>query len=292
MATQISALAARLQPKAIIVAHEGHAWERIAFAAARSVHPNVRCIGYQHAAVFRLQHSIRRNLASEYNPDQILAAGSVSKAHLERAVGLNGIPISVLGSNRISKRDSVICQRPLHPDQAQPSDNAACLVIPEGLPTECYHLFEFSLACARVSPGIQFIWRLHPLVTHESLAAKNPRLRNLPSNIVLSRATLEEDIARCRYALYRGTTAIVQAVVAGLRPIYLQLPGEMTIDPLYELKDWRVKVSTILEFQSVVNSDTDTSLCISKSEAQTAIKYCENIFLPFDPKVLLESIGN
>ena len=44
------------------------------------------------------------------------------------------------------------------------------------------------------------------------------------------RATLEDDILRCRWALYHGTTAIVHAVVAGLRPIYLQLTGEMTID--------------------------------------------------------------
>ena len=292
MATQISALAARLQPKAIIVIHEGHAWERVVFAAARSVHPNVRCIGYQHAAIFRLQHAIRRNLAREYNPDQILTAGTVGKGQLERAPGLNVIQISVLGSNRISKRDSVICQRPLHQGQAKPSDNSKCLVLPEGIPSECHLLFEFSLDCAQAYPEIQFIWRLHPLMTHESLATKNPRLRKLPKNIELSQATLEEDIVRCRYALYRGTTAIVQAVVAGLRPIYLQLPNEMTIDPLYELRDWRVNVSTISEFRSVFNSDNDSSLCISKSEAQTAIKYCENIFLPFDHKALLESLGN
>ena len=278
MATQISALAARLQPKAIIVIHEGHAWERVAFAAARSVHPNVRCIGYQHAAIFRLQHAIRRNLAREYNPDQILTAGTVGKGQLERAPGLNVIPISVLGSNRISKRDSVIGQRPLHQDQAKPSDNSKCLVLPEGIPSECHLLFEFSLDCAQAYPEIQFIWRLHPLVTHESLATKNPRLRKLPKNIELSQATLEEDIARCRHALYRGTTAIVQAVVAGLRPIYLQLPDEMTIDPLYELKSWRTYIKTIEDFHCVIRRDQDRPLKDRKSEFRFAEGYCRDFF--------------
>ena len=68
--------------------------------------------------------------------------------------------------------------------------------------------------------------------------------RNITSNIVLSQATLEEDIAHSRWTLYRGTTAAIQAAVAGLRPIYLMLSDELTVDPLYELKDWRTTVES------------------------------------------------
>jgi hypothetical protein len=292
LASQVSALVTKLQPRAIVITHEGHAWERIAFAAARSVKPNIRCIGYQHAALFRLQHSIRRNLAPQYNADQILTAGVISKGQLEYAQGLKDIPIFVLGSNRTFIGNNANAEGHLHQSQAGQLDSSACLVIPEGFVSECYHLFEFSLACAQVTPEIQFIWRLHPLASFKSLLAHNPKLRNLPRNIVLSQSTLGEDIAHCRWALYRGTTAIVQAVVAGLRPIYLQLPGELTIDPLYELKDWRVKVTTVSEFQSVINADSNSSLNLSKSEALTAKKYCEDFFLPVDSKVLLDSLGN
>lgn len=111
-------------------------------------------------------------------------------------------------------------------------------------------------------------------------------------NIVLSQATLEEDIACCRWALYRGTTAVIQAVVAGLRPIFLQLPGEMMIDSLYELKEWRVKVATVSEFQSITNDDSITTANCSESVNQDAIRYCKDFFLPFDPKVLIDSIWN
>lgn len=292
IASQIGTLAAKLQPKAIVVTHEGHAWERVAFAAARSIYPNMRCLGYQHAALFRLQHAIRRNLAREYNPDHILTAGTVSKAKLERAPGLNGIPITVLGSNRAFKGTTMNGGGPMHPEQIEHSGNSACLVLPEGIASECHLLFEFALDCAQSCPEIRFIWRLHPILTYESLAAQNRKLRNLPRNIVLSQTTLEEDMDRCRWALYRGTTAIVQAVVAGLRPIYLQLPGEMTIDPLYELSALRAEVATVSEFQGVMNAVINMSFCISKSEAQTVTKYCEDYFLPFDPKVLIDSIWN
>jgi hypothetical protein len=279
--SQFSALAARLQPKAIVVIHEGHAWERLAFAAARSVCPTVRCIGYQHAALFRLQHAIRRNLAHEYNPDQILTAGTLGKAQLESTPGLNGIPISVLGSNRTFKGAIINAER---------SDNSACLVLPEGLASECHLLFEFSLDCAQASPEIQFIWRLHPVVTFKSLLAQNPKLRNLPRNIVLSQSTLEEDIACCRYALYRGTTAIVQAVMAGLRPIYLQLADEMTIDPLYELKVWRTHVKTIEDFHGVIRRDRDRLLKDSESEFRFAEGYCRDFFKPLNPSALESAI--
>ncbi len=287
MASQIGALVTKLWPKAIVVTHEGHSWERVAFAAARKSFPGVRCIGYQHAALFRLQHAVRRNLALGYNPDQILTAGTVGKAQMERAPGLNGIPISVLGSNRAFKGATINGGLPIHPDKVDQLDKPACLVLPEGIASECHFLFEFSMACAQSCPEIQFVWRLHPIVTYESLAVQNQKLRTLPRNIVLSQATLEEDIARCRWTLYRGTTAVVPAVVAGLRPIYLQLSGELTIDPLYELEVWRTKVASVSEFIQVIRSDVDACNGFTEADFDLARRYCESFFLPSDVGVLI-----
>jgi hypothetical protein len=250
----------------------------------------VRCIGYQHAALFRLQHAIRRNLAREYNPDHILTAGAISKAQLDRAPGLNGIPISILGSNRTLNGTETIRQHTSQADQAKLFENPACLVLPEGISSECHLLFEFSLDCAQACPEIQFIWRLHPIVMYESLVDQNRKLRSLPRNIVLSQATLEEDIARCCWAIYRGTTAIVQAVAAGLRPIYLQLPGEMTIDPLYELSDWRRSVNTVVDFQSAIRCDQDKLLKDSESKRRVAEEYCGKFFKSLNPGALEAAI--
>ena len=282
IASQINMLITRLRPKAIMITHEGHSWERVVFAVARSVLPSIKCLGYQHAALFRLQHAIRRNLAREYNPDEILSSGTVGKVQLEQTPGLKGIPVTVLGSNRSFKEPEFKGDHPMTPGSSEYSVNYACLVLPEGIVSECHVLFEFSLACAIANPEIKFIWRLHPLVTFKYLLSQNPKLRYPPKNIVLSQATLEEDIACCRWALYRGTTAVIQAVIAGLRPIYLQLPGEMTIDPLYDIEGWRVKLDNILDFQRVLEKDFITSVAISSSEMQSTKRYCEEFFLPLD----------
>lgn len=282
---QIHALVVKHKPRVVVVTHEGHAWERIIFAAARSAFPAVRCVGYQHAALFRMQHAIRRNLANKYNPDQILTAGIISKMQLEHAPNLEGIPVSVLGSNRSPKKVNVI-GRTFNQENVNDGGVPACLVIPEGVASECHILFEFSLESARAAPDILFVWRLHPLVSLSTLTAQNPNLRNLPKNIRWSHVTLEEDIACSRWALYRGSTAVVQSVVAGLRPIYLQLQDELTIDPLYELQDWRISVASTSELQQIIFADIKISRFPPEEEIKHARGYCESLFTPFDVSAL------
>jgi hypothetical protein len=273
------------------VTYEGHAFERVAFAAARSVRPHVQCIGYQHAALFGLQHAIRRNLASEYNPDQILTAGAVGEAQLKNTPALREIPISVLGSNRTFKKKDEMPKRPGSSETENHANRPSCLVLPEGIASECHRLFEFSLECARACPKIQFIWRLHPILSFKSLLASNRRLRKIPGNIVLSESTLEEDIARCHWALYRGSTAVVQTVVAGVRPVYLEFSDEMVIDPLYELDVWRESIKTCQDFQCLVWDGRD-GLRNLELESIAAKDYCERFYQPFNPDALTACIGS
>ena len=292
MFKQINTLVNDLKPKALIVTYEGHAWERIAFASARIISPEIKCIGYQHAALFRMQHAIRRNLAYNYNPDQILTAGEIGKVQLQASPGISEIPIKVLGSNRVfiaKDWNGFFHQNTLHSNQFL---NSACLVLPEGITSECFLLFEFSLACAKLCPEIQFIWRLHPLITFNSLIAQNAKLKDLPTNIVLSQATFEEDISCSRWALYRGTTAIIKAIQAGLIPVYLEVSDEMTIDPLYELENWKIKVTTSQEFQNGIASKMDLiKNNFNKNEGYIK-KYCESFFLPFNSQVVIDTLRN
>ena len=100
--------------------------------------------------------------------------------------------------------------------------------------------------------------------------------------MVLSKRTLKEDFIRCDWALYRGTTTIIQALLLGLRPIYLKLPGEINIDPLQKLQSWHTSVDNIYDFKKIIlNNDskkwTNKKWIISKN-------YCINFFKPFNIK--------
>ena len=288
---QIGSLVGMLNPSSIVTTHEGHAWERILFATARNVSQKVLCVGYQHAAVFRLQHAIRRSLSAKYNPDYIFTAGPVGKKQLEISPWLKEIPISVLGSNRNLQTDKFELsgtRAPLFNGRLQ---NLACLVIPEGILTECNFLFEFSLRCAQLCPEIQFIWRLHPAINSETFGKSNIMFLKLPENIIFSRDSLEADIAKCSWALYRGTTAIIPAVVAGLRPLYLKRQGEMTIDPLYELNDWRIDINNVGDFICVIKADSTHYSLAADSGFIYAQEYCRNFYSPINISVIKSVIS-
>jgi hypothetical protein len=267
---QVAELVEKLRPKTIIVTLEGHSWERVVFATARNVLPTIYCVGYQHAALFNLQHAIKRPLGSVYDPNLILTSGTYAKEKLEEVLELKGIPIDVLGSIR-SVQPTVITNN---------SNMKTCVVLPEGIESECNLLFEFSLDCAILLPDIEFIWRLHPNMSYAMLIKRNSKLRKLPSNVTISFASLDKDLARCEWALYRGSTSVLQAIAAGANPIYLGQPTEISIDPLYELKSLRTEVINTKEFVSAIKQhNTETWLKLREA--------CLTFQTPFTTNTLL-----
>lgn len=278
---QINKLVSKLKPKTIMVVYEGHAWERMAFSSVRRVNPKIKCIGYQHAVVFRLQHAIRRNLTHKYNPDSILTSGIIAKNQFEMSSGLKGMPVKLLGSNKSYDTVEVKSGEPVF---------KTCLVIPEGLPFECNLLFNFSLDCAIENPEINFIFRLHPVISFHSLVEINPKISNLPDNVVISKNTFHEDINESQFALYRGSTAIIEAALRNVRPIYLDCNESMTIDPLYEISDEIHKVKTSEDFKKAITFYQMQNAEQALKQKDTVNKYCNNIFNSLDSNILLKEL--
>jgi hypothetical protein len=282
---QITEVVRVYKPRIIVVTHEGHAWERLAFATTREISPFTKCIGYQHSALFRLQHAIRRNLAEQFNPDHIFTSGMVAKNQLEKAVDLDGVSVSVLGSNRNLGIKKEITQNEFF----KKNEIYRCIVLPEADFSECNILFSFSITCAIECPNIQFLWRLHPLFSFDKLIEKNAKFKELPSNVILSDCSLEEDLLSSRWALYRGTTTIIQAVGAGVQPVYLSLPQEMTIDPLYEIDAWKPNITDVTSFRKVVEANLTEN---DFNEMRKMLDYCTNFFLKFKSDQLLSYLQN
>ena len=274
---QLAAVIKKYKPTSIMLTYEGHGWERTAFYAAREANPNIYCIGYQHAALFRLQHGIQRDLGNKFDPDHILTAGLVSENQLKNMSSLHGKKITVLGSNKI-----VDNYRYEKSKKYLETFDGVCLVLPEGILSECEMLFKFSLECAKYLPEVEFVWRLHPIMNFNSLVKKERVFADLPKNVKLSDNSFDEDLTNCRWVLYRGSTAVLNALQAGARPIYYQRENEMTIDPLYELNDWKVVVSKAAQFVKVVKSDQGRDKDMSISGKEEAKKYAKRFYVPFD----------
>ena len=267
---QIADLVGRMKPHTLITTYEGHSWERVAYARAREINPAIHCIGYQHAGLFNMQHAAFRPLAPEYNPDTILSVGPAGRDAVRDHPSLRGVAADCVGSSR-SMQAKVA-------DQGKRERNA-CLVVPEGDPRECELLFVFSLTCAHQLPNMSFLWRLHPNTRVEDLVRQYPLLAHRPNNVHFSTAPLDEDIARSRWVLYRGSTAVIHAALGGAYPIYRHIDGEIPIDVLYKLGAVRGCVDTVNDFVSLVGRMTETERLGLIGEIQN---HCERMFVPLD----------
>jgi hypothetical protein len=150
-------------------------------------------------------------------------------------------------------------------------------------------LFDFAVDCARRSPDISFVLRPHPMVDMRSLLRRLPFLALLPGNVSLSVGQpLEQEFAQARYCLYRGSSAAMHAVRAGLKPYYLARAGELSFDCLFELGEWR---ETVISPQDLLNRIRRADQSTDSAAAGRAASICERYVSPVRPAALDELLA-
>jgi len=72
----------------------------------------------------------------------------------------------------------------------------------------------------------------------------------------------------------------------------LRIPGEMTIDPLYELEGWKASVETPNDFEKLAVLEVVTLQNGSHAPGEELVRdYCQGMFEPFKPEELARLIG-
>ncbi len=260
-------------PKAIMTTFEGHSWERVLFKVANDYDGDLLRMGYQHSIVTKRAYAIARPLGREYDPDIIFTSGDITNLFFKKLHKNYHSKIVTLGSRKKSAYLS----------NTEKVKKKVCVVLPEGVVEECEKLFRFSIKCAQEVPNMEFIWRLHPVISFkEVFHYMSINELDLPGNITISNSSIDDDILNSKFALYRGTTAIVEAIYGKVIPIYLAIDDEMTIDLLYEFDvKYRKIVFSVDDFIEIANSEKlqfDTSL----------IDYCHRYFMPFNFKPFMK----
>ena len=269
------------KPKKLFVSFEGHAWERIAFNLARQINRKITCIGYQHAILFPNQHSIKRKLGGGYDPDIILCSGLITKRKLEKYWRNFKVPCYVWGSARnlnTTKRVSL----------KNKFESNTCLVAPDGTLSECKLIFKFAIQSALNHKELNFIFRLHPTLSFNNKLIFNIPKRDLPSNIVLSKNTLEHDLLVSRWIIYRASGVVIKAVLYGLRPLYFSVDNEINVDPLYNLLKWRLIFNSQNQFRKYIISDKVANKHSLENELLEIQEFSYNYQTKFNHKLFYE----
>jgi hypothetical protein len=283
MHAAVAALCQAVNPKIVITTYEGGSTERLVWHAARTAKRRPLCVGYQHAIVLERAHAIRRSIAApgvDCDPDVILTLGEIPHAALAASAGLQSVRLIEYGSHR----------RATLPELPQPQSRPRhCLVLPDASDQEFAILFYFALDCARHNPDLSFALRPHPMVDIRSLLRRHPVLQRLPGNVSLSLdKPLEQELAQARYCLYRGSSAAMYAVRAGIKPYYCAQPGELPFDCLCELSDWRETVTSPADLADRMRlSDPLTD----SEAARRAMSICDRYVTPVRPAALSELLA-
>ena len=272
IAIQIEQIIKKTNPKYIITTFEGHAWERLVYYYARRTNPNIKCFGYQHSAVFEHHNSIKRPLNNKYNPDVVFTSGKIAENILNQSQVKIG-KVLCLGTDKYL------------PPIISPCKSNCCLVIPEGSISESLILFNLSFNYAMQDQNQQFIWRLHPLLSFQKLKKYSPIFKKIPSNIYLSEDDLDSDIKKCNSVLYRGSTAVINAINAGLKPIYYQQStDELGVDPIYLCKKGKFIVKNQNELKVAFSKDIDN---VSRLSLQN---FAQKFYSPINIDALLKEM--
>ena len=225
----------RWRPRAFATLYEGHAWELCARWGAKTADPSCLTIGYQHTAVFRESLALLAPAAEGKGvrtvPDVVLGLGQRPLDLMRPGHARHRTRLVRFGSFRFQPRPAA---------GPAPVARRTVLVTPEGIASEMKILFTIAHACARRLPSYTFVLRCHPEVPMErALRLLDVELAREP-NIVLSEGRrIEEDFARASALLYRGSSAVMYAILDGLLPIYVPVAGMRDRDPLFALEAWR-----------------------------------------------------
>jgi hypothetical protein len=282
---QVLFLLRKFKTSSVVATYEGHAWERLAFYAARKANPHVSCIAYQHAVIFPMQHSIKRSLGPNYDPDTILFSGEYGRDWFVKHADYEPT-LSVVGTPR---HDCIATS-----DSSSPklrSSSSSCLLLPDGTLSESLAIFRFGVLCASQISDIRFVIRLHPVLTCSTLLSADPSLRDIPFNFIISDKSIQSDFLENRWALYRGSGAGVRAAISGVRPIYYNIPSiEMSIDPLHMLSSWRREAKTVEDVASILHADLSALPASIDAEYLSVRKALGSVFCTYSTSRFLRHV--
>lgn len=233
-------LAARVvqqfRPRAYMTFYEGHAWEECSWRGVQSSGFPCKTVGYQHTVIMSraldLSDSTQRRCI---RPDIILCSGHRTADALRKNHGFRKTKIIPFGTFRRSSITEVCVPNP----KCQ-----TVLVLPDFY-KEAPFLFNTAIQVATMLKDHHFIFRCHPAYSFSNIKnLVNGNLEKMGNVEISEGKKIEEDFERSSVILYRGSSAVLYAVLNGLKPFYLHVKNTEIIDPIFELDAWRESIDS------------------------------------------------
>lgn len=279
------------KPRAFLMLYEGQPWETAARRGVKAADPVCMTVGYQHTVVMPYSMQLLRPHQDSWEcatPDLVLCLGEATRRMMSPGYDIQRDDrLIVFGSYRRPEIDGAPAKP--HPERR------TLLVLPEGIMSEAQLLFRQALEVACRMRDHCFIFRCHPVLPFDAIQPSlPPELLRLP-NVEISRSeSIAADFDRSSVVLYRGSSSVFYAVLRGLKPIYLHQRGFVDIDPLFELTDWKARVTNAEELETLLQEYAAKDSHAVSETWRSAFGYVNNYTVRVDEGAidrLAEAIG-
>lgn len=210
--------------KSILITLEGHPYEYLTFLLGKTY--NISIYAYQTSYITNSHYSMFLNIGNNFLPTKILANGKIGYDYLKKK--FNPSKVILLGSNKYKKK--IIRKK---------TNNFNLLVLPSAYEGEASEFLElcYKFLQENKNQEIKIVFRLHPQINKLNFIKKNFKILNNENRIKISDKNLINDINLCKFALYRSSSAIIDALQQGLIPIFLiEKKTNLQSDPLWQLQ--------------------------------------------------------
>jgi hypothetical protein len=268
----------------ILFTYEGHSWEKILVNLARRNDYKLKLIGYQFVGLTEGNHAVNNSFGFEYEPDLLMCTGELAAEKFKKRTSNNGVKFDVLGTFRLPSISNAM----EYFGKKRYLEKSVCLVLPEGLDDEVIRLVEYAKSLARNIPTIDFVIRLHPL-TNKDLILREDCFIDLPPNIQFSSTDLVTDALAAKWAIYQGSTSVLQCFALGVIPLYIH-SGDMIIDALMQDKNSPYFLRSQNDFYEIIRNwhikGVQVDWVNNVSNQLTAM------YQPFDSSKILQRLEN
>jgi len=255
----------KVKPSKIFISYEGYSWERMLVYQIKKLNSKIKTYGYYFSIISKYQNTPFMKYGDSFDFNFILTSGIPQKNKFLKK-GFKKDKIIVVGKEFHKNKKFI----------KKYANNKNCLILPESFENEIFYMVDFVKDCINQNLDLKFYIKLHPSITNIETIKK---IKVYIGNKI--RVLKPKDNMNFRYAIFRGSSSIIDYINQGSIPIYLKKKNEPDLSPLYE-------ISKEIKY---INNVNDIKKFLKKSNLNHQSKklksYSRNYFLELSKSKLI-----
>lgn len=217
----ITLILRKTKARNILVTYEGHGYESYLVDKLHRNFGKLNIAVYQFAPIVSSQHSFFRNLNYLNKKTIIYVTGPKVKSIILQTTNIKSDQVVVLGSKKNNGgRQISIAKKPV-----------SFLLAAEGSNYALSEFIDLGYELALDNPNTTFIVRAHPASAPYKFKLFK-KVKGKLSNLVLSEKSLEKELSRVSYCIYRSSAAAIEGLKYGVLPIHFGELHNFHLDPI------------------------------------------------------------